>query len=142
SRGGTARRLSPERFEAWMPAWSHDGAWIYFTSRRSGTREIWKMPAAGGPATQVTHGGAYEAHPSPDGKTIYFSKSTTAGCCAIWFLPTRGGPEQPVQGLEKFDPISRSWGVLNEGIYFIARKNDARRKVRFLSFATHAVADV
>lgn len=140
--GGPPRRLSPQRFDAWMPAWSHDGQWIYFTSRRSGTREIWKMPAAGGSIIQVTHGGAYEARSSPDAQAIYFTKSTATGCCAIWFLSASRGTEEPVRELEKFDPISRSWGVLKDGIYFIARNNDSRPTVRFLSFAAHEVAEV
>ena len=50
SHGGAPRRLSSERFESWIPAWSHDGGRIYFTSRRSGTRQIWAMPATGGAA--------------------------------------------------------------------------------------------
>ncbi len=139
--GGTPRRLSPERGESWMPAWSHDGSWIYFTSRRSGSREIWKMPATGGPATQVTNAGAYEAKPAPDGKTIYFSKSTDTGCCSIWSKPAGGGPERPVPELEPFAPISRSWAVHNQGIYFIAREKGKLPVVRFLDFSTRRVTD-
>ena len=142
SRGGVPRRVSLEPGEGWKPDWSPEGQWIYFTSSRSGTSEIWKMPSEGGRAVQVTHSGAYEAHPSSDGKTIYFRKDTTAGCCAIWFVPTRGGREEPVPGLETFIRISRSWGVLKDGIYFIARQHEPRQTVRFLSFATHKVADV
>ncbi|MEO7651711.1 MAG: protein kinase, partial [Bryobacteraceae bacterium] len=142
SRGGAPRRLTPEPFESWMPAWSHDGQWIYFTSSRSGNREIWKMPAAGGAATRVTHGGAYEARPSLDGKTVYFSKNDGAVCCAIWSMPAGGGLEEPVRGLENRGPIVRSWGVLKEGIYFLARENAPRQTVRFLSFATHQVTPI
>jgi Tol biopolymer transport system component len=139
SRGGASRRVSPEPGESWNPAWSHDGKWIYFTSQRSGASEIWKMPADGGAAIQVTRTGAYEGRPSPDGRAIYFRKSAPVG--AIWSVPAGGGREEPVRELEKF-AISRSWGVLNEGIYFIARQNEARQTVRFLSFATREVADV
>lgn len=81
--------------------------------------------------TSVTHG-----------KTIYFRKNTPAGCCAIWSVPTRGGREEPVRGLETFTRISRSWGILKDGIYFIARQHEPRQTVRFLSFATHKVSDV
>jgi Tol biopolymer transport system component len=142
SHGGAPRRLSLERGESWIPAWSPDGQWIYFTSRRIGARQVWKMPAAGGPAVQVTYGGAYEARPSFDGKTVYFRKSTPGVCCPIWSVPAAGGREEPVRGLEPFAAITRSWGVLKEGIYFIARRNQPRQTVRFLSFATDEVADV
>ena len=44
--------------------------------------------------------------------------------------------------LEKFSTISRSWGVVERGIYFIARERGPRQTVRFLSFATREVTDV
>jgi dipeptidyl aminopeptidase/acylaminoacyl peptidase len=34
--------------------WSPDGQWIYFTSARSGSSQVWKLPVAGGEAVQVT----------------------------------------------------------------------------------------
>jgi hypothetical protein len=100
------------------------------------------MRPTGGAAIQVTHTGAYGAHPAPDGKTVYFRKSTPAGCCAIWSVPARGGQEEPVRELKKFARISRSWGVLTDGIYFIARQHGPQQTVRFLNFATHKVTDV
>lgn len=142
SHGGPPRRVSLEPGEGWNPAWSPDGQWIYFTSDRSGESEIWKMPATGGAPIQVTHTGAYEGRASLDGKTVYFRKSTPRDCCAIWSVPTGGGREEPVRALERFKTISRSWGVLKNGIYFIARQNQPRQTVRFLSFATHQVSDV
>ena len=141
SRGGTPRRVSLEPGESWIPAWSPDGRWIYFTSDRNGSRELWKMPASGGASIQITHTGALEGQPSSDGRIIYVRKSTPSGCCAIWSVPAEGGREEPLRGLERF-AISRSWGVLEEGIYFIASPNERRQTVRFLSFATHEVADV
>ena len=37
-------------FDESVPTWSRDGRWIYFSSTRSGTTGIWKMPSAGGSA--------------------------------------------------------------------------------------------
>jgi Tol biopolymer transport system component/serine/threonine protein kinase len=141
SHGGAPHRLSSERFESWMPAWSHDGSRIYFTSRRGGTREIWGMPATGGASFQLTHDGAYESRPSPDGRTVYYTKSTSTGCCEMWSIPVGGGPELPVAELARFS-ISRSWGVIRDGIYFIARENQMRQSVRFFSFATRQVTTI
>jgi eukaryotic-like serine/threonine-protein kinase len=141
SHGGAPRRLSSEHFESWMPAWSHDGDRIYFTSRRSGTREIWAMPATGGTAFQVTRSGAYEGRPSPDGRTVYYTKSGSAGCCSMWSIPVGGGPELPIPELAQFS-IDRSWGVIRDGIYFIARENQTRQSVRFFSFATRQVVEI
>jgi eukaryotic-like serine/threonine-protein kinase len=134
--GGTPRRLTTGPSGNFMPSWSSDGKWIYFKSDRSGTDQIWKIPAAGGAAIQLTRGGACEGFASPDGKLVYFTKRAWG---AIWMVPVNGGPEMPLPGLEDFDRIFRSWGVLDQGIYFMSRQDAPRQTVRFFSFATHQV---
>ena len=57
--GASARQLTTGGRDA-MPTWAADGQWIYFHSDRSGSRQIWKIPAAGGNAIQVTRGGGIE----------------------------------------------------------------------------------
>lgn len=37
-----------------VPRWSADGHMIYFLSARSGSSQLWRVPATGGPAIQVT----------------------------------------------------------------------------------------
>jgi TolB protein len=56
------------------PAFSPDGAWIYFTSNRSGSRQIHRMPANGGAAERVSLGRneSYSPAISPDGKTLAY----------------------------------------------------------------------
>ena len=36
------------------PCWSKDGKWIYFISSRSGSSQVWRIPAAGGKEEKVT----------------------------------------------------------------------------------------
>ncbi len=43
------------------PTWSADSQWIYFSSNRSGSFEVWKMAAAGGEPARVTWNGGYMA---------------------------------------------------------------------------------
>jgi Tol biopolymer transport system component/DNA-binding winged helix-turn-helix (wHTH) protein len=71
--GGPPKRLTTDPSDEKTPSYSHDGRWIYFSSIRSGRWEIWKMPAEGGEAAQVTHSeGSYMPMESPDGKTLYY----------------------------------------------------------------------
>ena len=37
-----------------VPYWSHDGKWIYYSSPDNVTRQLWKIPAAGGPIVDPT----------------------------------------------------------------------------------------
>jgi Tol biopolymer transport system component len=133
--GGTPQRLTSGPVGACMPSWSPDGKRIYFKS--SGRGQIWWIPAGGGPAMQLTYHGASEAFASPDGKLVYYSKPDPWG--AIWSVPADGGPEKPVPELTRFDNIYRSWGVVQQGIYFISKEQRPKQMVRFFSFATRRV---
>jgi eukaryotic-like serine/threonine-protein kinase len=137
--GGTPRRLTTGPSANFMPSWSPDGNWIYFKSDRSGSDQIWKIPAAGGAATQLTRGGGSEAFASPDGKLVYFTKHPWG---AIWTVPVDGGPEKPLPELERFDRISRSWGVVDRGIYFVSKQDGPHQTIRFFSFATHQITSL
>src|SRR5262249_55928207 len=56
--GAAPRRITTEPSDEGLASYSRDGKWIYFGSNRTGDSEIWKAPAAGGQAVQVTrHGG-------------------------------------------------------------------------------------
>jgi Tol biopolymer transport system component/serine/threonine protein kinase len=137
--GGTPRRLTPGPYGNFMPSWSSDGKSIYFKSDRFGSDQIWKISAEGGAATQLTRYGASEAFAGPDGKLVYFTKHPWG---AIWTVPVEGGPEKPLAGLEAFDRISRSWGVVDRGIYFISRQEAPHQTIRFFSFATRQITSL
>lgn len=97
------------------PSWSHDGKWIYFSSTRSGVSQVWKMPAAGGPAEQVTRNGGQNPFESPDRRTIYYEKNGS-NPSPLWKVPVEKGEESQVLDSISFSQFAVSLG----GIYFLS----------------------
>ena len=91
--GDQPRPLTTSEADDFAPSWSRDGQWVYFVSNRSGTWQIWRMPAVGGTAEQVTRKGGVMAFESFDGEWLYYAKGDTAG---IWRTPTSGFPNTAV----------------------------------------------
>lgn len=111
------RRLTNDATEEMAASWSHDGQWIYFSSSRSGAWEVWRMPADGNRAQQVTKGGGFGPLPSPDGQHLYYTKPNVQG---LWRQSAEGGPEEAT--LSHLDPRDwGSWQVTPEGIYYVNR---------------------
>ena len=59
-------------------------------SRETGDFQVWKMPASGGPAIQVTKRGGSVPLESVDGQYLYYVKLSQN---ALWRLPLAGGEE-------------------------------------------------
>ena len=59
---GPARRLTNNREADVLPSFSRDGKWVYFASERSGTRQIWRVPAMGGAEQQRDRNHAGDTH--------------------------------------------------------------------------------
>jgi hypothetical protein len=112
------------------PCFSRDQRWIYFTSDRSGTFQIWKMPAQGGEATQVTRNGGYIAFETMDGKFLYYGKGR--GQTTLWRVPTGGGEE--VKVLDDVNPSS--FTVSGPGIGILNLQAKPRAAIEFYDFAT------
>lgn len=136
TKGGAPRRMTTDPSEEIVPTWSRDGKWIYFASNRTFAYEIWKMPATGGAAVQVTRQGGFHGIESPDGKILYYVKSPNLP--GLWRVPVDGGEEKPV--LESFRPgFWGYWAIANKGIYFLERQELEDRGIRYhLSFCDFA----
>jgi eukaryotic-like serine/threonine-protein kinase len=78
-----------------IPSWSRDGRWIYFGSNRTGRYEVWRVPAAGGAAQQVTSTGGSVPFESADGTTLYYSRLIN-DVRMLFAMPVTGGPEEPL----------------------------------------------
>ena len=117
------------------PIWSRDGRWIYFESARSGETQIWKMPATGGEAVQVSRNGGGAPRESPDGKFIYYASGP-----ALWRIPAEGGPATNV-----LDPLPSfsNLAIVNGGLYLIPpRGRFLSSSIQFLSFSTNKFSNV
>jgi Tol biopolymer transport system component/DNA-binding winged helix-turn-helix (wHTH) protein len=131
--GGTPKLLAADAGEAVMPAWSTDGAWVFYTLLdATGHSDIWKVPAEGGPSRRVTSMDAYGCFPSLDGTTLYVS-TRSAG---VYAVPLAGGAPEPIAELR-----NTGAGVIavgRSGIYFVAPASGDRslRQLMHYSFST------
>jgi TolB protein len=72
--GANVKRLTASPAIDTEPRFSPDGQWIYFTSDRGGSPQIYRISVAGGEAQRITFEGSYNVtpRPSPDGKTLAY----------------------------------------------------------------------
>lgn len=138
--GGQPLRLTTDPAEDTVPHWSRDGNWIYFSSMRSSSRhQIWRMPAAGGQAIQVTNQGGIDCMESPDGQFLYYTRERNAP--GIWRMPVGGGDETLV--LDQHGAgFWRYWAVVEHGIYFATAERPQQPLIEFFNYATGQVTPV
>jgi TolB protein len=75
--GGTPTKLTTGQRYSAGPAWSSDGATIYFVSNRVSGYNVWSVPAAGGTETMIAGTGGVLGRPvaTPDGTGIAYTLS-------------------------------------------------------------------
>ena len=119
--GGAPQRLTDDPGSEQDPSWSRDGKWIYFSSNRGGSFDVWKMPADGGAAVQITRKGGRYAQESADGESLYYMKGPGSG--PVWRISVKGGEEAEAvkapAALDAFLPTQR-------GIHYLERSRDGR----------------
>ncbi len=137
--GGQLRRLTADLAGSVAPSWSHDGRWIYFASARSRELEIWKMPAGGGSAEEVTRKGGFEGFETADGQYLYYLKGR--GIPGIWRVPTAGGEEVPVTDRDQAG-LWRCWRLADGRIYYGTAAPPEGPRLEFLDLATGRVREI
>jgi len=134
--GGPPRRLNTGRPGGSWPCWSRDSRSIYF--KHSG--QVWKVPASGGEAVQITRSGGDLPQESPDGKFLYYMKGPWPGKCSVWRMPVEGGEESKV--LEPVHYLGH-FSVGERGIYYFAPEDDkGRSDINFYDFATRNTSKI
>jgi TolB protein len=101
--GGKPRSLVSQA-PAFFHGWSPDGSTVAFSGMKAGALNVYTIPAAGGPANQLTAVGEINDGPefSPDGKFIYFA-SNRGGSMQIWHMLTDGSEPQQVTSDEEWN---------------------------------------
>jgi len=113
-----------------VPTWSNDGRFIYFTSTRSGSQALWKMPIHGGSAVRISDGPEWLARESADGKWLYSIRRSSAAKFDLARRSLRGTASDEILA-----PVanSRSYAMANDGVYFISAPEDGNQgRIEFL----------
>jgi Tol biopolymer transport system component len=114
--GGEPTTVVTSTATDWNPAWSPDGRYLYFTSDRGGSMNLWRVLIDGtsggarGDPEPVTTPSPFAAHPaiSSDGRLITFSSvTTTTNVATLSFDPATGAMKgQPLDVTEGSRPWS------------------------------------
>jgi Tol biopolymer transport system component len=131
--GGKPRRLTVGPASDTVPRFSRDGRWIYFASdppanSTSGEYQVWKIPAAGGSAVQVTAHGGYKAIEGRDGSFVYYTQAPARA--PLWRIPSAGGT-----AVRLLDEVI-AFDVVENGIYY-TNESAGQARLQFLDFATN-----
>jgi Tol biopolymer transport system component len=128
---GHITRVTDDKADDFLPNYSRDGNWIYFSSSRSGKVELYKMRAGGGPAILIVPRSVANAQESPDGGWLYFADWGSGD--SLWRMPTGGGEITRVA--ERIGD-GTGWAPTNEGVYYWA-PGTLRPELRFINLQSH-----
>jgi serine/threonine protein kinase/Tol biopolymer transport system component len=141
--GGEPRIVVGGQEDNITPCFHPAGEWLYFSSSRTGSLQLFRVRLTGGPATQVTQGGGFTCQFSGDGRYVYYLKTRSGG--EIWRLDTATNREEPVVPEMK----SRNWKVLKNGIYMLDSQTNSQHgtaaragEARFYFFATRIIQNL
>src|SRR6185503_9257485 len=119
-RGGAARRITPDLFEARLPTWSPDNQSLAFQGYDDGAWHIYVINRDGGDIRAVTEGEFDDREPawSHDGSRIAFSSDRYGGISTIWELTLATGALRRVSGRDGSMP---TWSPNDDEIAFVSQ---------------------
>jgi Tol biopolymer transport system component/DNA-binding winged helix-turn-helix (wHTH) protein len=111
--GGPPHRTATGTVSASEPSFSWDGRWIYFdaSDEQSG---VWKVPAAGGTAIQLTHNHADLPQESVDGARVFYVDDGAR----LMSVSATGDDEREMKAVD-VSGDSDNWTPARNGVYFI-----------------------
>ena len=133
--GGVPKKLDIDIHGNCLPAWSHDGKWIYFVNGKDAHNStVWKVPSGGGHAVLIAQRPASIPIESPDAQYLYFVRHNQ-----LWSVKIDGSDAHQVAdpGFSGTD----SWVPFGSGIYFLGSANK-KLMIKFLDFDTKEVRPV
>lgn len=112
--------VSPLKIIGVHPVFSRDGLWIF-----AATDSIIRVPAHGGPVSEVAKIRGISLDLSPDGRYLYFVREPSG--TQLWRLETATGrTEKVLDGLVPF--CSSCWALGSGGIYYLGAEDDSLEK--------------
>ena len=110
------QRMTHHPNSDYLPSWSRDGRWIYFSSNRSGKHQIYRIPATGGDPVQLTREGGKMSRESFDGRVLYYNRNER-----LRRLDLLTGEDDWVSSLNDVN-IGYSWDVGRNHLYYVPQK--------------------
>jgi Tol biopolymer transport system component/DNA-binding winged helix-turn-helix (wHTH) protein len=134
---GIPRKLITNISSVYRPHWSRDGKWIYFRSYEAGRTGVYRCPAYGGDAIQLSKDiDGVTPQESFDGRKAYFASPEWNSLLKRIALPPEPGNESVVDGLPRIRD-SELWTLSPGGIYFAPA--EAPRSIRYFDFASKQI---
>jgi Tol biopolymer transport system component/DNA-binding winged helix-turn-helix (wHTH) protein len=121
-----------------VPSWSRDGAFIYFSSNRTGGWQVWRREVSTGREQQITRQGGFAAFESYDAKSVYYSRFEDGG---LWRATVEGGKEEHIANI----PHVGYWGhfaVSENGLYVLDSDSKPGPTIMYYDFQTHRLNPV
>ncbi len=136
--GGEQRQLTNNSFWDSHPRVTSDGRYIFFTSNRSGSSQVWRMNVDGTNQVQITkRQGGQPVFVTPDEKWVYFYSALHL---TLWRVSTEGGDETEVSQRVIRNPAFSPDGKFVA--YFFRDESDNRLKIGVISVETRTVSRI
>ena len=142
--GGEQRQLTNSPFNDLHPRVSAEGRYVFFSSNRTGSIQVWRMNTDGSNQVQITRReGGYPRFITPDGKWVYFESGLHQ---TLWRVSTEGSDETEVSERKIYGSAFSHDGKFL-AYFFRDQDRDSRLRLAVMSnesrkiLRTFAVAD-